>query len=76
MIKNKTNIADFKTLCNHISLDNDNQFYFDQDLVDLNLVDIPTDLTIVEKVHTLCTMINLDKTVLEKDLETEIWSML
>jgi hypothetical protein len=73
---NDKNISELKTLCYHISLDRNNKYYFDQDLIDLNLIDVPADLTLVEKVHTLCDMINKDNSILDKDFETEICIML
>lgn len=76
MIKNNTHMDDFKNLCNFINVDVNSNYYFDQDLVDFNLIDVNTDDVIVNKVHKLCEMINNDNTILDKDLETEIWSLL
>ena len=76
MIKNKTDITEFENLCSHVKIDCDNQYYFEQDLIDFKLIDIPTNLSLVEKVHTFCTMLNVDMSLIHKDIETEIWPML
>ena len=80
MIYDNTNIEnfidDFVRLCQYISVDNNNQYYFDQDLIDEELItDIPN-IVVINKIHKLCEMINNDESVLDRDLETDLWFIL
>jgi len=80
MIKNNTNIEtfidDFKRLCQYVGIDNNNQYYFDQVLVDENLINDVPNQVVINKIHKFCEMVNNDHSVLDRDIETDLWFIL
>jgi hypothetical protein len=73
----KNMIDKFVDMCDLISVDSKGQFFFDS--VDVEFTDIYTDVdypVLVEKMTKLITLINEDNSLIEKDVQDELWFML
>jgi hypothetical protein len=73
----KNMIDKFVDMCDLISVDSKGQFFFDS--VDVEFTEVYTDVdypVLVEKMTKLITLINEDKSLIEKDVQDELWFML
>ena len=73
----KNMIDKFEDMCDLISVDSKGQFFFDS--VDVEFTDIYTDIdypVLVEKMTKLINLINEDNSLIEKDVQDELWFML
>ena len=73
----KNMIDKFVDMCDLISVDSKGQFFFDS--VDVEFTDVYTDAdypVLVEKMNKLITLINEDNSLIEKDVQDELWFML
>jgi len=73
----KNMIDKFVDMCDLISVDSKGQFFFDS--VDVEFTDVYTDVdypVLVEKMSKLITLINEDNSLIEKDVQDELWFML
>lgn len=73
----KNMIDKFVDMCDLISVDSKGQFFFDS--VDVEFTDIYTDVDyplLVEKMTKLINLINEDNSLIEKDVQDELWFML
>jgi hypothetical protein len=64
-------------MCELISVDSKGQFFFDS--VDVEFTEVYTDVdypVLVEKMTKLITLINEDNSLIEKDVQDELWFML
>jgi hypothetical protein len=73
----KNMIDKFVDMCDLISVDSKGQFFFDS--VDVEFTEVYTDVdypVLVEKMTKLITLINEDNSLIEKDVQDELWFML
>jgi hypothetical protein len=73
----KNMIDKFVDMCELISVDSKGQFFFDS--VDVEFTEVYTDVdypVLVEKMTKLITLINEDNSLIEKDVQDELWFML
>ena len=73
----KNMIDKFVDMCELISVDSKGQFFFDS--VDVEFTEVYTDVdypVLVEKMTKLITLINQDNSLIEKDVQDELWFML
>lgn len=73
----KNMIDKFVNMCNLISINSKNQFFFDSVDVEFTEVYNDTDYPVLkEKMDKLISLINEDNSLIEKDVQDELWLML